>query len=172
MSFHGITNLRPNPAKSEPAEKNPWWGMRGYERIDELECKGCGSTHFSPVGVCLYCKRQNPFAQARQAAKAIEVTTLDDYVPRFVFDGTMTANEAREFASMWMSEQSRPGAIISLPAGMEFAGMQRLQIEPIEPAHRDGAYALKPLPPPSRIRFESDTGRPSLLSRLITRLFR
>ena len=170
MSFNGIDKLRPVggiptwPKPPAPANPPPVDPSRIFGRkctgviIDDLECRGCGASLSHGEPACTFCKRPNPFALARQAAKAIEITQLDDYAPRFIFDGTLTPNEAREFASMWARKHSQPGAIITLPAGVEFA--------------RDGAYALKPLPPPSRVRFESDTGSPSLLSRLITRLFR
>lgn len=169
MSFNGIDKLRPvggyqprpGPARVKPPPVDRS-GIRGREItgviFDDLACRGCGATLSHAEPACTYCKRPNPFALARQAAKAIEVTQLDDCLPRFVCEGAVTVNQAREISAIWARDHSRPGAIIPLPAGADFAS--------------DGAYALKPLPPPSRVRFESDTGSPSLLSRLITRLFR
>lgn len=109
------------------------------------DCFGCGAALRDTDLDCVYCRRPNPFARAGQAVMAIEVTQLDDYAPRFVF---VTPNEAREFASMWAREHSRPGAIIPLPTGFELTPAEEAQI------------------------WKKQQGSPSLLSRLITRIFR
>lgn len=150
-----------NPPIGLPVSRNPYapkqiTGMIVDEWRD-LECQGCGSWQFSGAGVCLYCKRPNPFAEARQAArqaaKSIEVTQLDDYVPRYVFDGTMTQEEAREFALLWAKHQSMPQAWIPSPPAF------------------DGAYALPSVEPYRPKQPSRPTPKPSLLSRLISRLF-
>jgi len=131
------------------------------------DCIGCGAPLRDTDLDCIYCRRPNPFALARQAAKAIEVTQLDDYAPRFVYEfgSSLTEEEAREFASMWAKHQSSPQGWIPSPPAV------------------DGAYALPPVEPfrpkqptgyssiPRRNGKHNEEGR-SLIGRLISKLFR
>lgn len=105
------------------------------------ECIGCGAALRDTDLDCLYCRRPNPFARARQAAKAIEVTALGDYHPSFVFDGTLTAEEAREFTYMWAKHQSRPQAWIPNEAAVDGAYALK-QIKPIIPKQPDPIFQI------------------------------